>query len=439
MALTYCDKYAPKNIGEIIDSKDDIKSIINFMDKFGSHKYKCLLVSGTHGSGKSCRVSAIIKYLNYDIKYIDLNKFKQANDKIMYLRGLTECRDVTQLLKGENKKSVIVVDEMDINIVTQEKNQLVNLMKLNNDNNICPVIFIFDIKHSKLINSLRKGTYEIRIRVPTNNDMIKMMSIICIGEKIVLENKKIVDDIIEFSQNDLRKLCVTLYDIVSNIKCDSKLRKKRITCQDVNKYKGMTKEKELTPDLFNSTIKLLRKYENIEECLKLYEVEKVNIPLMIQQNYLYAMRMNDKCEKKISKITSMLSLGDVIDNYVYGEQRWDITNVHGYFSCCVPSYLLHDEVVFTKILGFPDDMGKTSNKKMNRKHILSASKIFDSVDPFDYIYMGKVFNKFVTDNRKDKLMEIMNKYKLTPSDIENIIKINKTSLEKTNFTKRFLK
>lgn len=441
MTYVFCEKYKPTNIQEIIDSKKTIKDITQFLKNFDKDKCKCLLVSGTHGSGKTCRVEAILKHLKYTIKRVNLLNFKQSDNQEVYLRCLTSCSNVVQLLNGCERKCVIVIDELDIDTVTQEKNQLINIMKLNNDFGICPIIFIFDVKHSKLINTLRKGTCEIKIRTPTDDDMIKMMSIVCCGEKIILENKNVIDEIVKFSQNDLRKLCISLYDIVTSVQLNrvnkSHSVEKHLTCKMIETYKLNTFEKEITPDLFSSTIKLLTNYVNINECLKIYEVEKVNIPLMVHQNYLHS--VNHRNRKNIETITKSLSLSDVVDNYIYGEQRWDITNVHGFLACCIPSYLAHNKTTYVRQLKFPDDMGKTSNKKLNRKHILNAYKIFCSVDPFDYIYMGMIFTNYVNTNNKDKIKAIMRKYKLTPSDVETIIKIDKTNMTKVSFTKRCLK
>lgn len=452
MGSSYCEKYKPLKVEDVIGDEQATDEIIRLLKNFPIGKHKCILVTGTHGSGKTCRVDMILKKLNYIIKPLNISKIKRS-DKLgtiqsektkkkqleLYIKELTSCSNVISLFNGEeNYKCAIVVDELDTESLSLEKNQLIDLMKLNNEIGMCPIIFIFDTKHNRLINTLRKGSHEVIISEPSNEDMMELLKRICFKEKLRIKNKEVAQKIIDFSQHDFRRLCMTLNDIVNDVGNNV------ITLEIVNNYAELMLEKDVSTDLFRSTYSLLSTYNNIDECQRLYEVEKVNIPLMVHQNYLLATNCNnEKSFDGIMKITNALSYGDVIDNYIYGEQRWDITNVHGFYSCCMPSYLLkHNNHNVNFRPKFPVDMNKTSIKKLNKKHITNASRTFNSVDPIDYVYMGKIINALIKDDAQDKIIEIMKTYKLSLEKVESILKIDKHSqykLSLTNKQKKILK
>jgi DNA polymerase III delta prime subunit len=432
MSIAFCEKYCPTKTTEIIGDNYATVSLHNWISKFPKCKSKCLLVTGNHGTGKSCRVDTILKDLNYAKKKFDILKFKKSVDSELYVRELTSCSSIVSLMSLENtQKCAIVIDEADTELLSQEKKQLITLTKINNKLSICPIIFVFDSKHSKLINTLRKVTDEIRINPPTESEMMDLLKKICYNEKIGIKNENVAKNIISFSQNDFRRLCTTLYDISRDVGHTS------LTQEHIEKYKELMMEKNVSFDLFKTTRLLLTKFNSINDCFKLFEIEKVYVPLMLHQNYPLVINPNstNKNYKTLVDLTKSLSYGDVIDNYVYGEQRWDITNVYGFYSCCYPSFILKKQ----ELHGFPSffvDMGRTSNKRLNKKHIINASRIFNSTNSFDYVYINKIFFHLITKNKMDELINIMKVYGLTISKIDDILKIDKNTPHKNIFTSR---
>ncbi|HNI43671.1 MAG TPA: hypothetical protein PK230_03185 [Chitinophagales bacterium] len=77
------------------------------------------------------------------------------------------------------------------------------------------------------------------------------------------------------------------------------------------------KKKDLDFDLYKATNKMLTDYKDIETCLELYETEKVLMPLMIHENYHKFIK-----ESEYSKVLDNLSIGDILENYIYGEQNF---------------------------------------------------------------------------------------------------------------------
>ena len=79
-------------------------------------------------------------------------------------------------------------------------------------------------------------------------------------------------------------------------------------------------------------------------------------------------------------------------------------------------------------------MGRTSNKRLNKKHILNASKTFNSTNSFDYVYINKIFVHLISKNIMDDLVKIMKIYKLSIDKIDDILKIDKNTKHKIILT-----
>lgn len=443
----FCEKYKPKTTKDIIGCEQSVANIVSWLGNYKNAKYQCLLVTGSHGCGKTCKLTAILNEYKYDIKTFDVTKFKKSDNKELYLRELTSDSDILALICGKRADNcVIIIDGLDVELLSQEKLQFLTLLKMNNSLKICPIIFVFDTKHTKFINTVKKNSIHIYIDEPTEQNMLELLSLICYNEKIKIKSIALAKKIISFCQNDYRRLCITLYDIAKNVP-DHK-----ITDAIVNKYNNSATTKNINTDLFTAASKLLSGYDGTDEYLKLYETEKVNIPLMVHHNYIEAMHGNHKSKLKyqsVKKFVRSISIGNVIDNYIYCEQKWDITDVHGYFSTCLPAYLLDKyNRKLTKSPSFPVDMNKSSLQCLNKKNILNASKIFNSSDPIDYSFIGKILTDLINtkDNdgmtktskdieyNKEEFKKIIKKYKITLDKLESILKIDKTSNSKILLT-----
>jgi hypothetical protein len=193
------------------------------------------------------------------------------------------------------------------------------------------------------------------------------------------------------------------------------------------------KKKDLDFDLFKATDKMLTEYKNIDTCIELYETEKVLMPLMIHENYHKFIK-----QEKYMKVLNNLSTGDILENYIYGEQNWDLLELHGFISCAIPSYYINKYTNGKKTgtLVFAADLNRTSVKKMNKKNINKTNETINkssaenirnkSIDEF--IYMGEIINKInISKSSKDSEAS---------SYVNNIIKINKLKNNKTAVTKK---
>ena len=355
-----------------------------------------LLITGPHGSGKSTIINIILKDGKYDI--VNLNmldpKIKVDVDLISKLANRSD----------NNKKIVLLIDELESVITLNDKNAVFEIIKDNNFNRWMPIIIITNNQHNKQLNETKKYSNEIKIYSPFQSEIVKWIYNICKIEKITLEYD-LIPKFIEYCQNDMRKMLIQLDELKVNYQ------NSKINMATLENFMDIMKKKDQDFDLYKSTEEMLVDYKDIDTCLELYDTEKVLMPLMIHENYYKFIK-----KEEYSKVLDNLSKGDILENYIYGEQNWDLLEIHGLISCVIPSYYINKysngkKTVFTQKmvngkmtkvtdLVFAADLNRTSVKKMNKKNINKTNETITknsrknirnkSIDEF--IYMGEIMN-----------------------------------------------
>jgi len=433
-------KYKPKELSDIIGSYNSIEYIKQWLDSYEvvkdflktngllkksskgrkkklvnitdteleySKRKGNLLITGSHGCGKSSIISIILSEYNYDV--ICLNMLDQ---KIKIDTDLISKFAMNQN-NGDERKPILLIDELESVITLNDKNGVFNIIKDNNFKRWMPIIIITNNQHNKQLNEAKKYSNEIKIYSPYESEMIKWVNNICKCEKIGLDYEQI-KKFIEYCQNDMRKILIQLDELKINYGTN------KINFQVLEDFMSIMKKKDLDFDLYKATNKMLTDYKDIDTCLELYETEKVLMPLMVHENYHKFIKQSE-----YSKVLDNLSVGDLLENYIYGEQNWDLLELHGIISCCIPSYLInkYSNGKKTGSLVFAADLNRTSVKKMNKKNINKTNNSLNkncyknirnkSIDEF--IYMGEIINK-INENKKSSS---------NTNYINNIIKINK--------------
>jgi hypothetical protein len=442
-------KYKANNISDIIGNKESIKYIKNWLDTYEnvkdflklngllkkstkgrkkklinvteleieySKRKGNLLVSGTHGCGKSTIISILLRDYNYEVINLNILDLKTKID--------TELISKFEMnYKSEERKPILLIDELESVITLNDKTGVYNIIKENNYKRWMPIIIITNNQHNKQLNEAKKFSNEIKIFSPYQNEISSWVYKICINENIIMKHL-VINKFVEYCQDDMRKILIQLDELKINFGS------KPITIELLNSFMDIMKEKDIDFDLYKATNKILTKYKNIDSCLELYETEKVLMPLMIFENYHKFINSN-----KYPLILNNLSIGDILENYIYGEQNWDLLELHGIISCCIPSYLINKNSngIKNSKLEFAADLNRTSVKKMNKKNITKTNNILTknhykiirnkSIDEF--IYMGEIMNK-INENKKPS----------TNSNYLNIIKINKLKTNQKTIIKK---
>lgn len=457
--ILWTEKYKPKNLKEIIINQNGIKQIQNWLINFETLKEnennknaaekkekklkkniekRSLLITGGHGVGKNTIVELVLESMKYETKTINSEMIKNAkkNPKEVIQKLLSNSSNVLNMMSGtKNNKYAIIVDEIESISSSNEKKFIITLQKMNEVLTNCPLLFISNGHHNKLLSEIKKSATEIRIFPPYPSEMNKILVKIANNEKILL-NHTINNLIINHSQGDIRRLIQILQELKYSYG------EKTITPEMFEDYRQASKIKDINPDLFKATEQILYDYKNIDECLKNYETEKVILPLMVHQNYIKSICDNYKEKDKyelIKKVSEFLSQGDVIENYIYADQNWNLQEIHGFYTCVAPSFYLNQGINKNPIkskLKFADDLNKTSIKNINKKNIKNADKILENMNIFDYIYIRKIIEKKLKENDYHEIKNLFQNYDIKLEHIESLLKIDKNEEKITLTTKQ---
>ena len=426
MTYLWINKYKPTVIDQIIGNTDKINKIYDWLNNIDTNK-QCIIISGTQGIGKTLSIELILKNLGYIVRIINLNDIKEHrnyNDFNDYYNFNNSIYSKINLNK--NKKVALIIDEIENITLTSEKKFIMDIYKENNKTKSFPLIFISNNQHSKLLNELKKGCIEIVFNLPCIKEIHKLINYICKNENISFASEKIIDDIIKFSQFDIRRL-INLLQELSYHSINGKINKQQII-DFINK----SKEKNINIGLFDSTNKILNNYLDYETTIKYYETEKVLLPLMIHENYIKRILCkSNNLWNNILNISESLSHGDNIETSIYTDQNWYLQNIHGFFTCLNTSYWINKDTINNKDndIKFSSDLNKTSLKNINRKNILNLSKIINNKSNLEILMLNKICNYFIENNKESELINILNGYGkgVTIKEIELCLKIDKTT------------
>jgi len=427
----WVNKYRPKTTADIIGNRDKIEQIKSWLLNLSSYKNQSIIISGNQGLGKTLTIKLILEELGYIVRIIYPNEIKDhriCDDFDSYYNFINSIYSKINL--NNKNKLALVFDETENITLTSEKKYIMNIYKDNNKLKCFPLIFISNNQHTKLLYDLRKGCAEIIFTIPTNDEIKILINKISEIENIQFESDEIIDKLINFSQNDIRRLIILLQDLYYHI--DNNI----ITETVINNLIYNSREKNLTIGLFDSTMQLLNNYLDYESIIKLYESEKVLLPLMIHENYLkkilYTKNNNKNYIDHIIKVSDSLSLGDNIETSIYTDQNWYLQNIHGFYTCLNTSYWINkynDYNINIDDIKFSSDLNKTSLKNINRKNINNLFKIINYKSIQEILMLNRICNKFIQNSQDNDLIDILNNYNknLSIKDIELCLKIDKTT------------
>lgn len=445
--MNLINKYKPKQIEDIINNNNEIKKIIEWLEKFEINKKtyfesllekkpkkkkeitmensNCLLITGKHGIGKTTIIKNICKKLKLKIETL---KNKSRSEKYF------NTSNVMSLLNNSNKKKITIIDELESYTSIQDKNFILNLIKNNQKKWLNPIILISNDQHNKLLSELKKSIIEIRIREPNEKEIKEIISKILKNEKIKIKTSKILKEIISNCQKDIRKLVYCLEDLVFLVKNNKKL----IIDEEIFElYKKNTNKKSLDFNLFNASEDLLYNYKGINESLSIFESDTVKLPLMVHQFYLTNILANCENEEKkyelMKEITESLSWGDVVENEMYGDQNWKIRDIQGFYSCVNTSYLMEKNITKDDLykckLSFPKDLNKTSIKKINKKNIDNTKNCIINKDIIDFIFISKIIKELIKKNKIKECSELLKPHGMKLEHIDSLLKIEKIKIK----------
>jgi len=434
MNSLWINKYCPKSVKNIVGHKNQIRKFKNWLKIYQDNKVKAVVISGNHGIGKTLTIKMILEDMDYHPIIIYPNEIKdfRSNENFddYYNNNNSIFSKMNMRNNINNKKIAIIFNETESISLTSEKKYVFNIYKENNKKNSFPLIFIANNQHSKLLNDLKKYCEEIRFFSPSEYEIKNLIHNISKKENISITDDLALVELIKFSQYDIRRLINLLQELSYHYK------NKDITMKRILKFIKKSEVKDIDVGLFESTLLLLNQYNDYKTIFKLYESEKVLLPLMIHENYKKKI-VTDKLEYnnlifKLLKISDSISRGDNIETSIYTDQNWYLQNIHGFYTCLNPSYWINKnnkKSLMIPSIKFGSDLNKTSLRNINKKNITNLLKILPKKSIEEILILSRISNNFIKEDKYLDLINIIKSYSkdFTIKDVELFLKIDKTA------------
>ena len=454
----WINKYKPTNVNDIYGHVQQIKEIKDWLKDI-DNKNKTIIISGSKGIGKKLSIELILEEFNYLINIIYPNDIKilRSNNDFMDYYNFSNSIYSKIDLNNKNKKIAIILAENENITLTNEKKYIIDIFKENNKLKSFPLIFISNNQHSKLLCELKKNCREIFFNNLSKDDCINLINKISINENIQFESNEVIDKLIDFSQNDIRRL-INLFEELSyhlnknNLELLSE--NNLITNILIENFINKSRYKNINIGLFYSTERILNNYLDYETIFNLYEIEKVLLPLMIHENYLKKIltKNNENLNllKNLIKVADILSIGENIETSIYTDQNWYLQTIHGFYTCIYTSYYINkisdsSSKINHDNINFSSDLNKTSLKNINRKNINNLLNFINNKTNLEILMLNKLSNYLIENNQEEELLNILKNYdknKNYPNikNIELCLKIDKTNeFNITNLKKKLSK
>ena len=347
------------NFNKILDRENIAENISNILRNFEENKKNLLekrgiYIYGESGIGKTTFVNNILKKMNYDIIYYDAGDIRNKNVIETITKNNISDKSVLSLFKKKKQSIAIIMDEID-GMNNGDKggiNALIKLIrpkktkkqKIENITHV-PIICISNYHIDKKIKELIKVCIPIELKKPTDNqikDLIKLT--------IPSVEKNLIDDIVIYINNDLRKM-KTINDINNN---------NILTSNIINNILVSNNFQDDTKKITNLIIE--NKYDINEHSLILNDTDRTIVGLLWHENIIDKFDNNDT---KVTlpvyhKILENISFSDYIDRITFQKQIWQLNEMSSIIKTFKSNFIYHsfdinnnnkiNNIRFTKVL-----------------------------------------------------------------------------------------
>lgn len=433
------EKYKPKSMSDIVGNKKQAIMIKEWLKQYYKPKNdknskenkerkkkklsiedcSSIIITGPHGVGKTVAIEVAAKQAGFIFENV---KTSTKNDNLE-----ADTDNIMNLLNNKNTKTVKVIDEIESISSPQDKAHIISLLKKNSDAKMYPIVLISNGQHNKFLTEIKKLAFEVKFYKPFDSEIKKVISVVSKGENIKFQSMDTVNDILQYCKSDIRKLIFLMRDL-KNISG-----KASISQKNFESYKLSSQSKDIDFNLFDSADNLLFNYKDIDSALNHFESQTVLLPLMVHQYYTDVIISNfdneDKRFELARDVAESLSIGDVVENQIYGDQNWKAREIHGFYTCVNTSYNLckdRSSLDPEKVkMVFPKDLNKTSIKKINRKNIDKTGDCIINKSIIDYIYISKIVKQLIKNGRYEECSQLLKPHGMKMEHIESLLKIEK--------------
>jgi DNA polymerase III delta prime subunit len=371
----WVDVYSPKTLKNYIDDNHNIDLALKWLNNFRNRVKKTppiLLLTGKPGIGKTTLAHLLFKELNYEYKEFNASEARSGKEIKEYLEPFNQG-NIVEFFEGcEEVKKGLIMDEVDgIDSRSTINDGLSVFLSLTEvtipDRFKYPIICIANDSTCAKIEKIRRYSFELEMKPPTKNALIKFMERIAKGENIEIE-KQVFKDIVETTDPDYRQVANKLYYLATLIKPsnivnlsennknksrNSKNEKKVITIDDFNEIKNLTRgDKKL--ELNEIIEKIFDEETSVKETLRLYETDINIITMSFYSNFTENItKLNVSNKDKISTLASISNYlvdGEIYSDYYWHHKNADISCFQGINQIVIPKYLLNQLSYKTKTI-----------------------------------------------------------------------------------------
>ena len=404
-------------------AKDIKKFLINFENNKNNLQIKRgIYIYGAPGTGKTTFINNILTDLNYDIIYYSASDIRNKSIIDTITQYNMSTINVLSILQKKKKKLIIVMDEIDgmnsgdkgginslIKIIRPKKTKKQKLEEIS----FVPIICIGNYHVDKKIKELIKVCYTIEFMTPLNNEIINIIKLIM---KPVSEDTHLLNIIVNYIQNDLRKL-ISIYDLY---KINPGILNSDII---LNIFKPKTFNED-TKTITNNLI--CNKYTINDHNIIMNETDRTIVGLLWHENII---ELLNKLPKKQSiplyiKLLNNICYADYIDRITFQKQIWQLNELSSLIKILYNNNIYHDNIsnipkikqYILPTIRFTKVLTKYSTEYNNSIFIqeLCQNLNLDKKDLFSFFI--KLKNNFT----HDEINILLQPYQLTKLDINRI-------------------
>jgi replication factor C large subunit len=292
-AITWTEKYRPKNFMEIEGQSQAIFLLKDFLKKFGSGN-KAVIIHGPPGTGKTSLAYAAANEKKAELFELNASDLRNRDKLREILKPATEQRSLTK----DNK--VILVDEVD-GISETDRGGLLELLALVESSSYPLIITANDIWDRKF-TALRKKSELIQLK-EIDYKTIKNVLI-----SLLRKEKKFIDN-----------------DVLTNISIKAR-GDLRAAINDLQTASGMKDPSQIIIDERNkemdifSALRMIFKGKPTESMLQIFD--SVNMPIDEIMLWVEENIPAEYSGQELAKAIDALSRVDIFKRRIYRQQYW---------------------------------------------------------------------------------------------------------------------
>ncbi len=341
----------------LLNRQDSEKVFRDALEHFEKNKKNQLVKRGIYlygppGCGKTLFVQKILKNMSYDIIKYDAGDVRNKSIVEKITKHNMSDKNVLSLFQKKTKKLVIMMDEID-GMNSGDKGGINTLIKLirpkktkkqkKEETTMTPIVCIGSCHIDKKIKEMIKICVSIKLELPTNNEVNKIIDMLMPKLENELKEKMVL-----YIDGDLRKLKST-YDIYKN---QESILKNQLV-------QNMFQQKNYNEDVKNIIKKLLNNNYNLDQHNELMnETDRTSVGLLYHENIIDVLEHIPK-ENAIpfyNKILNNVCFSDYIDRITFQKQIWIFNEMSSLIKTFYNNHLYQKEYGEKNILFNPPNV-----------------------------------------------------------------------------------